>query len=107
MARKLFIVVRQDLPPGRSYAQVAHAITEYAVLFQACFFGWYEASNTIAVLQVPTMVELAKLCDRAEFEGCRKAEFHEPDLNNELTAVAFEPSEKSRLFLKHLELLHE
>jgi peptidyl-tRNA hydrolase len=106
MARKLFIVVRQDLPPGRSYAQVAHAITEYAMLYQACFEAWYEASNTIAVLQVPTMVELAQLCDRAEFEGCRKAEFHEPDLQNELTAVAFEPSDKSR-FLKKLELLSE
>jgi len=107
MDRKLYIVVRQDLPPGRSYAQVAHAIAEYAVLFQACFHGWHEASNTIVVLQVPTMVELARLCERAEFEGCRKAEFHETDLNNELTAVAFEPSEKSRLFLKHLELLDE
>jgi peptidyl-tRNA hydrolase len=107
VTRKLFIVVREDLPYGSPCAQVAHALTEFSIKYPVDFHDWYNVSNTIAVLRVPTMLDLAKLCDRAEFEGCRKAEFHEPDLNNELTAVAFEPSEKSRLFLKHLELLDE
>lgn len=105
MARKLYLVVREDLPPGRSYAQVAHALTEYAIKYPACFQAWYEASNTIAVLQVPSMEELAKLCERADFESVQKAEFHEPDLNNELTAVAFEPCEQSRLFLRKVDLI--
>jgi len=105
MARKLYIVVREDIPYGSPCAQVAHALTEFSIKYPADFRDWYVASNTIAVLQVPTMLDLAKLCERAEFESVRKAEFHEPDLNNELTAVAFEPSENTRLMLKRLDLL--
>ena len=107
MARKLFIVVREDLPYGSPCAQVAHALTEFSIKYPVDFHDWYNASNTIAVLQVPTILNLAKLCDRAEFESVRKAEFHEPDLNNELTAVAFEPSENTRRLLKKLDLLSE
>ena len=105
MTRKIYIVVRKDLPYGSPCAQVAHALTEFSIKYPVDFHDWYNMSNTIAVLQVPTMVELAILCDKAEFEGVRKAEFHEPDLNNELTAVAFEPAVPAERLLRNLNLL--
>lgn len=104
MRRRLYIVVREDLPYESPCAQVAHALTEFSIKYPVDFQAWYEASNTIVVLQVPTLVELAILCDKAEFEGVRKAEFHEPDLNNELTAVAFEPAIPAERMLRNLNL---
>jgi len=105
MARKLHIVVRADLPYRSPCAQVAHALTEFSVSYPKDFRDWYEASNVIVVHQVGTLFELGKLRERADFESVRYAAFHEPDLNDELTAVAFEPSENARLFLKNLSLL--
>jgi len=102
---KLFIVVRADLPYNTSAAQVGHAIAEFSIKYPKDFQCWHEASNTIVVLQVPDILKLVEVIDRANFEAVRYASFHEPDLKNELTAIAFEPAARTSKLLRKLDLL--
>ena len=106
MVRRLYIVVREDLPPGASsHSQVAHALTEYSFKYPRDFKEWHDNSNTLVVCQVPDMNALLDLVERAAFEHVPRALFLEPDLDDTLTAVAFEPGVRSEKFLKKLDLL--
>jgi peptidyl-tRNA hydrolase len=82
---KLYVVVRNDLAPGLQVAQVCHAVREFAHRFPELDRQWFEQSNNLVVLQVPTLEDLEKLV----VDGGVIAPFHEPDLNGELTAAAF------------------
>jgi hypothetical protein len=57
---------------------------------------WQTSSNYLALLTVADEYELDKLIYKAEMLGIKYTVFREPDLGNEMTAVAFEPSDKSR-----------
>ena len=51
-------------------------------------------SNNLVVLQVQNKEELARLAYDATVQGHRLSCFKEPDLDDELTAVALEPQAK-------------
>ena len=90
---KFFIVVRDDLDPGLACAQVGHA---------AYMLGVYSPRKTrrnIAVLHAPR-AELERFCLQSEVIGCVYEPFYEPDLNDEITAVAF--GEGARKLLRAL-----
>ena len=52
---------------------------------------WYEKSNNIVVLNAPNKEELAKIAYGLSKQGFAVCVFKEPDLNDELTAIAVEP----------------
>lgn len=105
MARKLYVVVRKDLLRVHIPVQVAHAVAEFAAGYPKDFEAWYEASNTLAVLEVPDTSYLEDLCSQAHYESVRMRKFYEPDLGNSLTAVCFEPGVTSERMLRKLDLL--
>lgn len=82
---KLYVVVRNDLPPGLQTAQACHALREFAHRFPELDRRWFESSNNLVVLQVPTLGDLEGLVAI----GSLVAPFYEPDLGGELTAAAF------------------
>jgi hypothetical protein len=91
---KLYIIVREDLSPGLKIAQSAHALSAFEWRFPATYKDWYETSNNLVVLQHANPEEVAK---RLESEKYRVARFYEPDLDNQLTAIAVEPAAQKRL----------
>lgn len=86
MVSKLYVAVRNDLPPGLQVAQACHALREFAHRFPELDRDWFESSNNLVVVQVPSLQDLQELVRSAEEPV---APFHEPDLGGELTAATF------------------
>ncbi len=93
---KLYIVTRQDLRPGSQIAQALHAFREFIADHSELENDWYKNSNYIAILAAKNEEELVKLIQRMEKKKIRFSVFREPDLDNEITAVAIEPGDKGR-----------
>ena len=96
---KLYVLVRGDIPPGYQIAQAIHAKDEFTHTHPELEKQWRDESNTIVVLNVHCQHELMDWVHKASFQGIRFAVFHEPDLEGEPTAAAFEHgSSSSELF---------
>jgi peptidyl-tRNA hydrolase len=102
---KLYIITHQGLSSGYQTAQSIHAATEFTMNYREHASEWYETSNTVVCLEAESTEELQQLVLTAAEKSIVHAPFYEPDLNNELTAVAFAPGETSRELLAHLPLV--
>lgn len=99
---KLYVVVRNDLPPGLQVAQACHALREFVARHPGLDEQWYRGSNNLVILQVRGKADLDVLRDRADKLEIAYADFHEPDMGGTLTAVAF--SAEAKLILSNLPL---
>jgi hypothetical protein len=86
---KLYVVVRSDIPAGDQLAQSCHAVAEFGVVTPKRFAAWAEAQRNLVVLQAPGLVALTRLTEQLWRKGIQVAPFHEPDMGDELTAIAF------------------
>ncbi len=78
---RLYAITRADLGTGLRAAQVGHALIEWALAHgRPC--------ENLVVLQVASLSELEALSERLEGRVIR---FREPDLDDELTAIAAGP----------------
>jgi hypothetical protein len=50
-------------------------------------------------------MELEKLIDKAEMRNIKYSVFREPDIGNEITAIALEPNLVSKKLTSHIKLL--
>lgn len=89
---KMYVVVRSDLSPGLQIAQSCHALQLFAYQYNEITSYWYKESNNLVVLQAPNKEELARLGYELSKKGVEVSMFREPDLDNELTAIAVAPS---------------
>lgn len=89
---KLFIVTRSDLPPGARAAQSVHAALAFAHEHPQIETYWFKNSNNLVILEAPDEEALDRLTLRAEQEGIPYVDFHEPDFNDALTAIALGPT---------------
>lgn len=98
MSERLYVVVRADLPIGLQMAQACHAAYRFAVVH-----GSVDIGETMVVLHAPDEKDLVELGMLVHGRGdIPLTAFVEPDLNNEVTAVAFSGAAKP--FLRHLPL---
>lgn len=102
MMGKLYIVVRGDLSPGLRAAQACHAQRLFVEEHPEVDRDWYEKSNTIVILEVRDIDELMDLAFDLDAEDISFSQFHEPDLQNEPTAIAIAP--EGRSFCRRLPL---
>lgn len=79
---KLYAIARADLPVGLRTAQVGHALIAWALAYG-------EPPENLVVLSVKNLAELTALSERLEGDVIR---FREPDLGDELTAIAAGPA---------------
>lgn len=82
--KRLYIVVRRDLPTGLQLAQACHATREFTLAHPNADVG-----ENLVVLHAPGAQELAELAARARALSLTTT-FHEPDLGGALTAAAFD-----------------
>lgn len=87
---KLVLVTRKDLSPGYQAVQPLHALAEFAQQHPAAFFHWQNFDKNIVLLSTKDEESLKSLYEN--IEG-KKSQFREPDINDELTSIAFSPTE--------------
>lgn len=85
--------------------QSAHAAIDFQHDFPVEAKQWQTTSNYLAVLTVEDEAQLIKLITKAILLGIKHTVFREPDIDNQITAVAFEPSEQARKLTSSCPLL--
>lgn len=81
-----------------------HASHEFAMEHPEVFQDWYLNSNYLAFLSVKNEHELISLFNKGKDLGIKCSLFREPNLANQVTAVAFEPCKKTRSICGNLPL---
>ncbi len=95
MSLKAYVIVRGDIPKIQQGVQAAHALAELS--FQAgrrkdkTFEQWVTQDKTLVLLRARDVGDLQAHHDRIESLGLIHHMFHEPDWNNEPTALAIYP----------------
>jgi peptidyl-tRNA hydrolase len=86
------------LKPGLQVAQVAHAVGDFFVAYRQEAESWDKDSKYVVVLAVADEKALSDLIVELEKDGIAHVVVDEPDLANELTAVAtvLSPEQRSR-----------
>lgn len=86
--KRLYIAVRSDIPPGLQIAQACHAARAFTLEHPSADVG-----ENLVVLASESEAELRELAER--LSPLPTTRFFEPDLQGELTAIAF-PGEGAR-----------
>ena len=81
---KLYIITRTDLPGPYTQVQSGHALAQY--LIENPNTPW--KNGTLIYLGTRDEEELKLYRDKLLYRGIRYAEFREPDIGNQLTAIA-------------------
>jgi len=85
MLRKLYVLTRTDLLGSAQPAvQAGHAVAQY--LLENPHTEW--DNGTLVYVGVSGEEELNYWKDKLDWKGMKYAEFREPDIGNELTAIA-------------------
>lgn len=90
---KLYVVVRNDLSQSQKSVQAGHAIAEFLLHRQT---EW--KNGILIILKVDNKQELEKLIYKLNRKNINWVGFREPDIGNEITAIASDQS--CRLFSK-------
>lgn len=101
---KLILVTRKDLSPGYQSVQPAHALAQFAVDYRNSFEDWQKNHKNLIVLAVEGERELLDMWLRAKASKVECSGFTEPDIDNELTAIALGPSETAYKMTSNLPL---
>ena len=100
----MVVVTRRDLHPGAQAAQLVHAAQQFEKEHLDVQNEWYFKSNYIVLLSCENEESLKKLLFKANIRGIKSSAFTEPDFENALTAVAFEPCEDTCKLVSSLPL---
>lgn len=90
------MVSRRDISFGYQAVQAGHAAIQFQHEHPELAQLWYNKSNYLAFLTVTNEEALEELIRKAESRGIKHSVFREPDMGNEITAVAFEASDDAR-----------
>ena len=95
---KLYVIVRKDLSIPQRAVQAGHAVAEF--LLRGPFSRW--SNGTLVYLGVKGLRQLENIKQKFEWEDIPYIEFREPDLNNEITAIA---TDEPNRYLERLNLI--
>lgn len=90
---KLYIIVLKSLSTGLKAAQACHALHAFTQTYPDITRAW-EADNNIVVLEHDDLLTTAEMLEGL---GHSLVRFHEPDMDDALTAICVEPAAKKRL----------
>lgn len=92
---KLYIITRRDLTPGLQCAQVAHAAFQFAYEHRPLAAQWLQESNFVVILSVENEIALTEFGKHIESHHIPVTWFTEPDIEDQVTAIALAPSPKT------------
>lgn len=93
---RLYIATRSDLSAGQQLAQSVHCAFHFFADWPSIAQAWVRDSNFLVVVAVPDEHALAELAARATEEGIATTLVREPDLDDQLTAMALAPGCEAR-----------
>ena len=101
----MYIVVRSDLKSnGLQAAQAVHAGFFFAQKYPEITREWLADSQYLVIVSADSSEEILAINAKAHAENIPTSVWSEPDLNDEVTAVALAPSAKSRILCANLPL---
>lgn len=68
---------------------------------------WYKQSNYLGFLSVSNETELNILIEKAIAKDIKISIFREPDIENQITAIALSPGTASKKLCSNLQLAHK
>ena len=101
---KLYIITRSDISAGYQAVQSGHAAIQFQFDHPEIAREWYLNSNYLALLSVANESELQQLAEEAASYDIRVSVFREPDVDNQITAIALAPHPKSKKLCSNLRL---
>lgn len=101
------MVTRADLSAGQQAVQAAHAAIDFVFEHPSRAGPWHEVSNYLAILVAESEAHLKQLVARCESALVDYTVFREPDLDNQITAIAMEPSKETQRLAGKFPLLFQ
>ena len=101
---KLTVISRRDLSPGYQAVQSGHALADYIFEFPIEANDWHRHSNFLIYLSTENEASLKNLLQELQGIGVAVTSFREPDINDELTAIAFVSTDETRKLTSGLPL---
>jgi hypothetical protein len=98
------VVTREDLSHGQQAVQSMHALRQFTAEHPQIDQSWFEKSNYLGLLSVSNEFELHQLIEKAIIEGISFSVFKEPDIGDQITAIALEPGQKTKKLCSQLKL---
>lgn len=88
--KKLFVLVRNDIPIPNQAVQAGHALAQWMLDdgYDSIVYNPKWSNEILVYLSVKDEEELKKWEYKFEHRLLLYSSFHEPDLNNEMTAIA-------------------
>lgn len=101
---KLYVITRRDIAAGYQGVQSIHAAIQFIKEHPEMSNAWFEQSNFLAWVSVEDEPALFELLSKASRKHIKFSIFREPDVDNQVTAIALEPGELSAELCKKLPL---
>lgn len=98
--QKLYVLVRTNMPKNYQAVQAGHAVAEFTLQYPELW-----QNQTLIYLRVKDENELQDWADRLHEDYIIRTPFYEPDLNDEITALAVLSSPKVDDLLKDMKLV--
>lgn len=89
---------------GYQAVQGMHAAIQFQFEHQELARYWFEKSNYLGFLSVANEYELHQMIEKAIAQDIKFSIFREPDIDNQITAIAIEPGAKSKKLCANLKL---
>jgi hypothetical protein len=84
--------------------QPAHSLAQFAIEHHNTFVNWQNFHKNLIVLAVEDEASLSALLMKARMKNVKVSAFREPDIKDQLTAIAMEPCQETYSLTGHLEL---
>lgn len=101
---KLYVITRRDLSNGYQAVQSMHALRQFSAEHPEEDKLWYEVSNYLGLLSVENEQELTTLVEKAQSLDIKFSIFREPDIGDQITAIALEPGSRTKKLCNNLQL---
>ncbi len=101
---KLTIVTRRDLTPGSQSVQASHSLAQFIFDHPEISNLWFK-DPYLAQLSVENLDELERLISILKKHHIKYSVFRESDIDNQITSIAIEPSDKTRRLVSNLPLM--
>lgn len=84
--------------------QSIHAAIQFGMEYPEVYKVWFQVSNYLGLLSVANEQELYQLIEKAKEHDIKVSIFREPDVDDQITAIALEPGIKTKKLCSNLPL---
>ncbi len=99
------VITRADISEGYRAVQSAHAAINFTFEHPGRAGPWWRNSNYLVLLETTDEQSLLNIIEQCEFFELKHSVFREPDIDNQITAIAIEPSPLTQKLVRKIPIL--